>query len=348
MIFGLPVNSCPPAVTVHNTEIEQISNYKYLGICVDATLSWSAHTDYICSKVQHRICFLRRFWSFGAKKQILLLFFQSIRQSVMQYGVRAGCGCLSVQRKAQLTVGQTLEPDFPAAHRRRTLSLARNVTSDRSHILFEEYQRLPSNRRFRVPQARLNRLRLLSLSLLNDYISIWAVSRLWGPRMDWARRVEGDALQPLCDVWCCGICWAWRFLLCMFVVYIKLWTPQDARQISESVTVKWNLLSSLFLTALLTLADAVSLLWMYVWVLHTVPSLSELHTSEQFTNFSQTCRVCSHFTQRLKTHFFYMMRSKYLLFLLCVLFVLQIAVFVHTTRFVSCSFCLHSMLWRTL
>ncbi|KAM3860990.1 protein mono-ADP-ribosyltransferase PARP11-like [Diretmus argenteus] len=39
------------------------------------------------------------------------------------------------------------------------LSLADNMLSDPSHMLFEEYQLLPSNRRYRVPFARLNRLR---------------------------------------------------------------------------------------------------------------------------------------------------------------------------------------------
>ncbi len=39
------------------------------------------------------------------------------------------------------------------------LCLAGNITSDPSHILFEEYQLLPSHRGFSIPQARLNRLR---------------------------------------------------------------------------------------------------------------------------------------------------------------------------------------------
>ena len=63
-----------PPVTVHNAEIEQVSSYKYLGIYVDATLSWSVHVDFICCKVQQRIYFLRRLRSFGANKHILLLF----------------------------------------------------------------------------------------------------------------------------------------------------------------------------------------------------------------------------------------------------------------------------------
>lgn len=40
---SLTVNSYPSAVTVHNTEIEQDSSYKYLGIYVNVASSWSAH-----------------------------------------------------------------------------------------------------------------------------------------------------------------------------------------------------------------------------------------------------------------------------------------------------------------
>ena len=78
IIVGLPVKSYPLPVTVHNTGIEQVSSYKYLGLHVDAALSWSAHIDYNCSKLQQRIYFLRRLRSIGSNKQILLLFFQSI------------------------------------------------------------------------------------------------------------------------------------------------------------------------------------------------------------------------------------------------------------------------------
>ncbi len=95
VIFGLPENSYPPPVIINNANIEQVFSYKYLGIYVDAALSWSAHIDYICGKIQQRIYFLRRLRSFGTSKPILLLFFQSIVLSVMQYGGSVWYSCLS-------------------------------------------------------------------------------------------------------------------------------------------------------------------------------------------------------------------------------------------------------------
>ena len=98
---------------------------------MDASLSWCAHIDYICSKAQQRINFFRRLRSFGEDKQILLLFFQSIVQSVILYGSTAWYSCLSVQLQTRLgrliricskIVGQALEPNFQAAYTRRMLS----------------------------------------------------------------------------------------------------------------------------------------------------------------------------------------------------------------------------------
>ncbi len=54
------------------------------------------HIEYVC-KVHQRIYFLRRLIYFGANKQILLMFFQSVIQSVVQYGICAWYSCLSVQ-----------------------------------------------------------------------------------------------------------------------------------------------------------------------------------------------------------------------------------------------------------
>ncbi len=149
--FGLPENSYPPPVIINNAKIEQVFSYKYLGIYVDAALSWSAHTDYICGKIQQRIYFLRRLRSFGTSKSILLLFFQSIVLSVMQYGGSVWYSCLSVQLKARLgrlisicskIVGQTLEPIFKVAYTRRMFSLAGNILSDSTQILFEQQQHM--------------------------------------------------------------------------------------------------------------------------------------------------------------------------------------------------------------
>ncbi len=55
IIFGLPDNMHQTQVTIHNTPSEIVSAYKYLGVYVDTALSWRAHIEYVCCKVQQRI-----------------------------------------------------------------------------------------------------------------------------------------------------------------------------------------------------------------------------------------------------------------------------------------------------
>ena len=83
------------------------------------------------------------------------------------YGCTAWYGSLSVKLRNQVgrlirvcskIVGQALEPTFQAAYTKKMLYLARSITSDPTHALFEEYELLPSNRRFRLP--RYGRVRM--------------------------------------------------------------------------------------------------------------------------------------------------------------------------------------------
>lgn len=58
------VPSCTPSIsTIDGTLLDQVTEYKYLGIWLDSTLSFSAHIDYLKSKVKSNIGFLYRMWS---------------------------------------------------------------------------------------------------------------------------------------------------------------------------------------------------------------------------------------------------------------------------------------------
>lgn len=41
MIFGLASSFCILAVTIHGTDTGQVPPYKYLGVMIDAFMSWS-------------------------------------------------------------------------------------------------------------------------------------------------------------------------------------------------------------------------------------------------------------------------------------------------------------------
>ena len=62
------------SLQIHNISVKQVESYKYLGVWVDHTLSWSIQVDQICTKVQQRLYFLRRLRAHGASPEILHLF----------------------------------------------------------------------------------------------------------------------------------------------------------------------------------------------------------------------------------------------------------------------------------
>ena len=171
IIFGRAPGGVTTPVTIHGVDIVQVPSYKYLGVMIDNTLSWSHQIDYICKRVQQRIYSLRRLRSFGASSQILSLFYTSVVQTVMLYCSTAWFNSLSVTYKNKLfslikicakITGRSVDVvlhAFKEAHTKSMLRLANSISSDPLHVLNGEYQLLPSRRRFRVPTFKKNRLK---------------------------------------------------------------------------------------------------------------------------------------------------------------------------------------------
>ena len=111
----------------------------------------------------------------------MLLFYRSVLESLIRYGITAWFGNLSVQLKSKLIrlmhtawkiIGVKNHSSLQSIFEQATLRQANRIISDPSHVLHDEYELLPSGRRFRVPRCKLNRLKnsfiLLSIKLLNS------------------------------------------------------------------------------------------------------------------------------------------------------------------------------------
>ncbi len=59
MVFNIKAVDDLRTVVIHNEPIAQVSSYRYLGVYIDDTLSWRAHVESLCSKLQQRLYFLR-------------------------------------------------------------------------------------------------------------------------------------------------------------------------------------------------------------------------------------------------------------------------------------------------
>ena len=168
IVFGAPLEICKSPITIHSEQIDQVCSYTYLGVAIDHLLSWKDQIESVCKKTKQRIYFLRRLRSFGASRRILLLFFTSVIMSVLQYCSTTWYGCLSVALKSQMLqqlnicskiVGQPLQELYASTYDNSMLRLAKNITSNTSHVLYSEYRLLPSGRRYEVPLFKKVRLK---------------------------------------------------------------------------------------------------------------------------------------------------------------------------------------------
>ena len=168
IVFGTPPEICSSPITIHSEQINQVCSYTYLGVVIDNLLSWKEQIETVCKKTKQRIYFLRRLRSFGASRRILLLFFTSVIMSVLQYCSTTWYGCLSVALKSQMLqqlnicskiVGQPLQELYTSTYDNSMLRLAKNITSNSSHVLHGEYRLLPSGRRYSVPTHKKVRLK---------------------------------------------------------------------------------------------------------------------------------------------------------------------------------------------
>ena len=75
------------AVEIDNQVVEQVDNYKYLGIHVNNKLDWSVHASQVISKINQRMFFVRKLNYFNVDKTLISLFYQAVVQSLISFCV---------------------------------------------------------------------------------------------------------------------------------------------------------------------------------------------------------------------------------------------------------------------
>ncbi len=84
---------------IHDEAISQVTSFKNLGVFIDNSLTWSTHTDILCSRLQQRLHFLRRLRVHGVDQKFMLVFSHAVSE---RYGINT-CYCnLSVRLKSKL------------------------------------------------------------------------------------------------------------------------------------------------------------------------------------------------------------------------------------------------------
>ncbi len=137
--------------------------------------------DFLCTRLAQRLHFLRRLRLFGARTEVMLIFYNAVLASIIRYGMAVWSGSLTVQCRARLQrmistamkiIGKhdNFQP-LQAIYERAVVKGANKILSDPSHALFQEYVLLPSGRRYRASKCRSNRVKMsfipTSILLLN-------------------------------------------------------------------------------------------------------------------------------------------------------------------------------------
>lgn len=154
-------------LVIHGTEVEQVSEYKYLGTTITSNLDWSQNATNIQKKANQRLFFLRQLRKLNIDRTLLVLFYKSIIQSVITFNIICHFGNLTHLNKrkierpvkaAQRIIGSEL-PQMDSIYVDRLLAKVKRIMSDSTHPLFGHYTYNRSGIRLCVPRTRRERYR---------------------------------------------------------------------------------------------------------------------------------------------------------------------------------------------
>ncbi len=155
--------------------------FKFLGVHISETLSWTTYISALIKKAKQRLHFLRVLRKSGLEQRSLVSFYQSTIQSVFTYSITAcyaGSSAgdkKSLQRvinSAQKIISCPL-PSLEEISSSRCLKRAGSIMSDSSHPAYHLFDLLPSGRCYRSIKTRTSRLR--------DSFFPWAIRTLNNP-----------------------------------------------------------------------------------------------------------------------------------------------------------------------
>ncbi len=142
---------CEPLL-VNGEEVEQVGSFKYLGTEIDSQFSFDKHSDNVFKKGLSTW----KLRSFNIEKDILMVVYKSLIESVLTFNIVSWFNSLSVKSKNKLLriinvaskiIGERQTPLsdlFTVALKRKAFA----IVGDSSHPLYSSFQLLPSGRRY--------------------------------------------------------------------------------------------------------------------------------------------------------------------------------------------------------
>jgi gmma-aminobutyric acid receptor subunit gamma len=160
--------------------VEEVEDYKYLGVVIGNRLDWASNTDAVCKKGMSRLYFLRKLRSFNVCSKMLETFYHSVVAGAIFFA--AVCWGSSIRasdsnrldkiiRKAGSVLGLRLE-SLETVVERRTLKKVLSIMDNKQHPLHHIVDRQRSTFSHRLLQLRCRRDRYRK-SFLPHAISLY-------------------------------------------------------------------------------------------------------------------------------------------------------------------------------
>ena len=130
-------------LVIHDQCIEQVSEYKYLGVVIDEKLNWNRNSQVVASKASQRLYFLRKLREFHVDNGILVLFYHAVIQSVLMFNFLCTFGNLSQvnikqlerPRKIAQKITRSDLPSISTLYEKHILLKVHSIMCDPTHPL---------------------------------------------------------------------------------------------------------------------------------------------------------------------------------------------------------------------
>ena len=166
-------------IIIDNTQVEQVTVFKFLGIYLTNDLSWHFNCSEILKKAKQRLYFLRILASYKVDTFILINFYKCIIESVLTSCITVWYGgatqkdlsvLSSVIKQSENIIGAKL-PSLKEIYIKRLKKKTSVILKDQHHPAYNYFDLMPSGRRYRHFKGKkrfLNSTFPQSVRLLNS------------------------------------------------------------------------------------------------------------------------------------------------------------------------------------
>lgn len=164
MLIDFRKKKCTQNLVIKEEQVEIVHDYKYLGVQIDDKISGTVNTNKVYGKCMQRIHFLRILRNLKVDRTILSMFYKSVVESALCFGLSTLYGGLTVKNKNKLKKVVKIASKLGAnvtslddLYFRNVLCTAKKIMDDNTHPLNDNYVFLRSGKRLGLPSQNTSR-----------------------------------------------------------------------------------------------------------------------------------------------------------------------------------------------